>query len=137
MSPANKQFARRRASEDLPSARPLKHQRVSPGVQLDINADCPKTAMGCEAKWSGLRDCHAEKSSSKYEYQFLPFSYVHHLLYPYPALLPVAMARPDYLSLKNEVAFKLFFCPYGVGNTIEESVTFTPSLRKLAFSTMS
>jgi hypothetical protein len=28
--------------------------------------------------------------------------------------------EPDYLTLKNEVAFKLFFCPYGVG-TIEES----------------
>jgi hypothetical protein len=43
-----------------------------------------------------------------------PFSYVYHLLYAYPALLPLAMARPEHEAFKEEVAFKFFFCPGGV-----------------------
>jgi hypothetical protein len=43
------------------------------------------------------------------------------------------MAEPDYLTLKNEVAFKLFFCPYGVGTVEKRLPSHHSLLRRLAF----
>jgi hypothetical protein len=45
--------------------------------------------LHCDQKWRSLREFHTSLSFSNYQY-LVPFSYVYHLLYAYPALLPLA-----------------------------------------------
>jgi hypothetical protein len=94
----------------------------SPTHQLD----CPKPPFIV------TRNGVYESSTPAYPFQLSipgpPFSYVYHLLYAYPALLPLAMARTQ--AFKEEVAFKFFFCPGGV-SLIADWLHSHLSLRKM------
>ena len=89
--------------------------------------ECPKDNAECILIYNSIILSHDADQRKAKDYFFLPFSWVYLKAYHYKQLLPLAMAVPNSGEHKNVPAFKVLFCPGGVGTNFKDRMKILPA----------
>jgi hypothetical protein len=125
-SPGDRVPPAQRLERDTPVKPPVKPPVTKPPHQNTM--ECSMNAEECLDTYNKIIHAHDEKNQQVYF--VLPFIWLWIRVYQYPQLMPFAMAMPitDDDHLTNVPAFKMLFCPGGVGTKIKDEMKISPEL---------